>query len=103
MGVPLMQAGSALDSLPFSHAGAVDGSSSSGGTGGAGTQTVGDLPGRQPLPGLPADLAAATSLPVEEPLPSQPGAGPMQVPLPRPSSGHLKCGLLLSMGRHHMH
>ena len=92
-----MQPDSALDSLPFSQAGTMDGASSSEGTGGAGIKPVGDLPGRQPLPGLPEDLAAATSLPMEDPLPSPPGTGPMQVPLPQPSPGHLRCGLFCSL------
>ena len=75
----------------------MDGMNSSGGTGDAGIQPAGDLPGRQPLPGLPEDLAAATSLPMEGPLPSPPGNGPMQVPLPWPSPGHLACGPLCSL------
>ncbi len=75
----------------------MDGLDLSGGTDGAGIQPVGDLPGRQPLPGLPEDLAAATSLPMDTPHPSPPGNGPMQVSLPWQFPGHLRCGLLCSL------
>ena len=45
----------------------------------AGADSADPLPGRQPLPGLPEDLAAATSLPADDTLSSQPGAAPQVI------------------------
>jgi len=45
----------------------------------AGVESIDSMPGRQPLPGLPEDLAAATSLPPEEPALPRQGAAPLQV------------------------
>lgn len=45
----------------------------------AGTDPVDNLAGRRPLPGLPEDLAAATSLPAADVGPPHTGAVPVQV------------------------
>jgi len=47
----------------------------------AGVEPLDSMPGRQPLPGLPEDLAAATSLPPEGPALPQHGAAPLPVQL----------------------